>query len=94
MLKLPAVLTHAVAAQVAATFAKEVAAQPGVVVVDASLLAQFDSSALAVLLECRRQAKAVGKGFAVAAAPDRLTQLARVYGVLPLIPPVSAAAAL
>lgn len=93
MFTLPAVLTHAVATQVAATLAKEVAAQPNTVVVDASLLAQFDSSALAVLLECRRQALAAGKGFAVAAAPDRLLQLARVYGVLPLIPPVGAAAA-
>jgi phospholipid transport system transporter-binding protein len=31
-------------------------------VVDATALAQFDSSALAVLLECRREASALGRG--------------------------------
>lgn len=59
---------------------------PGEVVVDASALSQFDSSALAILLECRRQALAAGKGFSVQGASGQLLQLADVYGVATLIP--------
>lgn len=86
MLKLPAVLTHAVASGFFRTLGLEMPSQPKEVVVDASALQQFDSSALAVLLECRRQAMAAGKAFSVQGAPDRLLQLAGVYGVEALIP--------
>jgi phospholipid transport system transporter-binding protein len=86
MLKLPAVLTHAVACGFFDTVAREVPSMPGEVVVDASALRQFDSSALALLLECRRQALAAGKGFSVQGASGRLLQLADVYGVAALIP--------
>ena len=86
MLKLPAVLTHAVASGFFHTVEKEVASLLKEVVVDASALQQFDSSALAILLECRRQALAAGKTFSVQDAPDRLLQLAGVYGVSALIP--------
>jgi len=86
MLKLPAVLTHAVASGFFHTLGKEMPSLPEEVVVDASALQQFDSSALAVLLECRRQALAAGKAFSVQDAPDRLLQLAGVYGVAELIP--------
>ena len=65
----------------------------GNVVVDASALSQFDSSALALLLECRRQALAAGKGFSVQGASGRLLQLADVYGVAALIPATPAPAA-
>ena len=66
----------------------------GAVVVDASGLTGFDSSALAVLLECRRQALASGKGFSVRGLPARLRQLAGLYGVAELIPaPAEATAA-
>ena len=51
------------------------------VVIDASNLQQFDSSALAVLLECERLAQAFGKGFAVRNAPPKLAALAKLYGV-------------
>ena len=61
-------------------------AQPENVVADAGALIEFDSSALAVLLECRREALAAGKSFAVLAAPARLRQLAGLYGVADLIP--------
>ena len=44
------------------------------------------SSALAVLLECRREALAAGKDFSVAGLPPRLRQLAGLYGVAELIP--------
>jgi phospholipid transport system transporter-binding protein len=49
-------------------------------------LAQFDSSALAVLLECRRESSALGRGFAVKGLPSRLRELASLYGVAGLLP--------
>jgi phospholipid transport system transporter-binding protein len=51
------------------------------VVIDASPLAQFDTSALAVLLECQRLAQAWGKGFSVRQPPPKLAALAKLYGV-------------
>ena len=86
MLELPAVLTHAAATEFFYTVGKNVPSLPEQVVVDATALRQFDSSALAILLECRRQAMAEGKTFAVSGAPDRLLQLAGVYGLASLIP--------
>ena len=52
---------------------------------DASRLTHFDSSALAVLLACRREAMSEGKTFQVAHMPDKLRQLAVVYGVSDLL---------
>jgi phospholipid transport system transporter-binding protein len=58
------------------------------VVVDASSLRQFDSAALAVLLECHRAANAWGKPFALRNAPPKLAALAQLYGVdVLLLPP-------
>jgi phospholipid transport system transporter-binding protein len=57
------------------------------VTIDASALQQFDSAALAVLLECQRIALAWGKGFAVRNAPQKLAELARLYGVDALLMP-------
>ena len=53
--------------------------------IDASPLTQFDTSALAVLLECHRLARAWGKSFSVKRAPDKLCALARLYGVESLL---------
>lgn len=53
----------------------------GDVIVDASPLQQFDTSALAVLLECRRLALAFGRPFSVRNAPEKLAALASLYGV-------------
>jgi phospholipid transport system transporter-binding protein len=53
----------------------------GPVVVNAAPLQHFDSAALAVLLEIERLAGAWGRGFAVRAAPAKLTALAKLYGV-------------
>ena len=50
-------------------------------VVDASNLVHFDSSVLAVLLECHRAADAWGKPFELRNAPPKLVALARLYGV-------------
>ncbi len=70
-------------------------------VIDASQLRRFDSSALAVLLECRRLAGDWGKRFAVRQLPPQLGDLARLYGVDVLLtdgdavaPPDAAAAPL
>ncbi|MES2101087.1 MAG: STAS domain-containing protein [Pseudomonadota bacterium] len=62
------------------------------VTIDASNLQHFDSSALAVLLECQRAADAWGKSFALRNAPPKLAALARLYGVDVLLMPESAAA--
>ena len=51
------------------------------VVVDASPLQRFDSSALAVLLEIDRLAQAWGRDFAIRSAPAKLAALAKLYGV-------------
>jgi len=51
------------------------------ITVDASALRTFDSAAVAVLLECRRLARAWNKGFEVCRAPPKLTELVRLYGV-------------
>lgn len=56
--------------------------QPGAqVVLDAGSLREFDSSALAVLLELRRRLQARGKALRVEGWPRRLQDLATLYGV-------------
>lgn len=57
----------------------------GVVVADASALESFDSAVLAVLLECRSEALAMGKSFSVRGLPTRLRELAVLYGVAELL---------
>lgn len=64
----------------------------GNVVIDATALTRFDSSALAVLIECHRLAKAWGRGFEVANMPPKLAQLAGLYGVAELLGAAPAAA--
>ncbi|GMV47255.1 MAG: hypothetical protein AMXMBFR66_26530 [Pseudomonadota bacterium] len=68
-------------------------AAPGApLTIDASALAAFDTSAIALLLHARRLAQAAGRGFAVRGAPDQLVQLARLYGVDALLAFAPAAA--
>ena len=93
MVTLPSVLTHALAAKFAVGLKQAVQSEPAEVTVDANALKQFDSSALAVLLECRRQALAADKVFSVQGAPARLLELADLYGVAVLIPSAPAVAA-
>ena len=90
MLVLPAELTHrqATASLRMLLQGLRVHREPGVVV-DASAMATFDSSALAVLLECRREALALGKTFAVQGLPAALRTLAGLYGVGTLLAPAS-----
>jgi phospholipid transport system transporter-binding protein len=61
------------------------------VVVDATALSRFDSAALAVLLEFRRESLAVGKRFSIRGLPSRLGDLATLYGIVELLPSASAA---
>lgn len=86
MLTLPPELTHLAASDFSVGLNQAVLSQPDGVVVDASALKKFDSSALAVLIECRRQALAAGKAFSVYGVPERLRHLANLYGVAELIP--------
>ena len=87
MLVLPPRLTHEDAPACIRMLQQGLAAQNGSsTVVDASALEQFDSSALAVLLDCRREATALGRGFAVKGLPVRLRELGSLYGVAALLP--------
>ncbi|QAZ38857.1 anti-anti-sigma factor [Methylibium sp. Pch-M] len=56
-------------------------------VIDGSQLQRFDSTALAVLLECRRLAQAWGKRFELTALPEKLSELSRLYGIDDLLTP-------
>lgn len=95
---LPAELTHRQARQTLAALQLQLRSpgsaaatppHPGWVV-DAGALQVFDSSALAVLLECRRSALAAGQGFAVRGLPPALAGLAALYGVADLLPAAAA----
>ena len=69
-LALPALLTHDQAKACAQSLGLEIRAEKSdSVCIDASALAKFDSSALAVLLQCRRDALVSGKSFAVTGLP-------------------------
>jgi phospholipid transport system transporter-binding protein len=54
-------------------------------VLDASPLQSFDSSALACLIEVRRRVLAWGGSLKVTGLPDRLQRLAQVYGLSDLL---------
>lgn len=53
--------------------------------IDASALAVLDTGAIALLLQARRLATSRGLGFELAAVPDKLASLARLYGVATLL---------
>ena len=85
-LALPSLLTHDQAAACAQTLVAGIRAEmSNKVVVDASALARFDSSALAVLLQCRREVMALGKGLTINGLPAKLRELASLYGIQTLI---------
>lgn len=87
MLVLPPKLTHDDAPACMRMLQQGLAGQEGSsAVVDASALERFDSSALAVLLECRREASALGRSFAVKGLSPRLRELASLYGIAGLLP--------
>jgi phospholipid transport system transporter-binding protein len=53
--------------------------------IDASALTEFDTSVVAFLLEARRRAEARGTACVIRGAPQKLVQLARLYGVEELL---------
>ncbi|MBJ7421104.1 MAG: STAS domain-containing protein [Rhodoferax sp.] len=85
MLALPATLTHAQAGLCLVQLAAGIATGPKQVVLDAQPLQDFDSSALAVLLELRRACLRLGKQLHIEGAPERLMHLAALYGVRALL---------
>ena len=90
MLVLPDELTHGTATACCRMLAQALRSDPArEAIADASALRTFDSSALAVLLECRREALALGKSFSVSNLHPRLRALATLYGVGELLPTAS-----
>ena len=91
-LKLPPSLMHEQADACLSQWIRQLqlqptAPQPEPVLVDASALSDFDSSALAVLLGLRRVAKAQGRSVLMQGMSARLSELATLYGVLDLLQP-------
>jgi phospholipid transport system transporter-binding protein len=84
MFALPAVVTQAqapgVLRQLVQAWPTQGAPQ-GAPRLDASGVQQFDSSTLAVLLACAREAQRRGVVLAIEGLPQRLNTLAQVYGV-------------
>lgn len=87
MLVLPKELTHSQATACLRMLVQGLRSQSGPqVVVDATGLSRFDSAALAVLLEFRRESLALGKRFSILGLPARLGDLATLYGIIELLP--------
>ena len=87
MLVLPSELTHRQASATLSMLLQALRGDQGPqLVVNAAALQVFDSSALAVLLECRREALAERKAFAVKGLPTALAGMAALYGVAELLP--------
>ncbi|MFW2356327.1 STAS domain-containing protein [Hydrogenophaga sp.] len=85
---LPSQVTLANAGQTLVELKQALSHQAGpVVVLDAASLSVFDSSAVAVLLELRRQLRAEGKTMQVSHWPRRLESLMELYGVNGLLAP-------
>jgi phospholipid transport system transporter-binding protein len=85
MAALPATLTIKDARQAVRALEPAVGEGSGVLTIDASALTSFDTSAIAALLELRRQAKAVGRTLSVRGAPPSMVELAGLYGVAELL---------
>jgi phospholipid transport system transporter-binding protein len=82
MLLLPATLTTKEARDTLRMLSQALQREPGnEVVVNAGSLQQFDTSAVAVLLECQRLAQGWGKTFEIRQAPAKLQSLIKLYGV-------------
>ena len=86
MLVLPVEITHKQARSCAQTLSVQFRAESGShVELDVSPLVKFDSSALAVMLECRREALSLGKTFQVKGLASHLRELANLYGIVDLL---------
>jgi phospholipid transport system transporter-binding protein len=84
---LPEQLTMQSAAQALVALKRELSSQVGpAVVVDAQGLRVLDSSAVAVLLELRRELQAASRSLSLLHPPQRLSDLVALYGVSELLP--------
>jgi phospholipid transport system transporter-binding protein len=83
MLALPAKLNIAEASAALPALVAQAGQGNGALAVDASALKDFDSSAIATLLELRRHA--AGRAFSVNGAPEAMVELATMYGVAELL---------
>lgn len=91
MLVLPNALTQVEATACLRDLLKDLRSQSGSsVVVDARTLTRFDSAALAVMLEFRREVMKLGKQFSIRGLPKSLADLAALYGIDALLPAESA----
>jgi phospholipid transport system transporter-binding protein len=87
LLVLPNELTHSQATACLALLLQGLRSHSDAqVVVDATGLHRFDSAALAVLLEFRRECLALSKSFSIQGLPSRLRDLAALYGIADLLP--------
>ena len=86
VLVLPGELTHAQAQTCLRMLTQGLGRGSEPVVADAGALVKFDSSALAVLLACRREVLSLGRTFSVRGLHPRLSGLATLYGVAGLLP--------
>jgi phospholipid transport system transporter-binding protein len=86
-MQLPEHATLEQAAALAAQLPQAVASGSGLFAVDASALKAYDSSTIALLLQAQRLAQAAGRSFEVTGLPDKLLELARLYGVDSLLAP-------
>jgi phospholipid transport system transporter-binding protein len=86
-LVLPEQLTMQSAAQALVALKREMTSQAGpAVVVDAQGLRVLDSSAVAVLLELRRELQAAGRSLSLRHPPQRLSDLVALYGMSEMLP--------
>jgi phospholipid transport system transporter-binding protein len=86
-LMLPEQLTMQSAAQALLALKHELSRLSGpTLAIDAQGLRVLDSSAVAVLLELRRELQAAGRSFSLRHPPQRLSELVALYGVSELLP--------
>ncbi len=84
-MQLPPSATLADAPALLAQLTEALAGGSGPLQVDAGALQNFDTSAIALLMQASRLALASGRPFSVVGAPAKLTELAELYGVEELL---------
>ena len=86
LLTLPADLRHSNAAACLAQLQSQIRSSTETQIeIQAGALSDFDSSALAVLLGCRREAESLSKSLQFKQFPAKLRELALLYGVSELL---------
>jgi len=85
-ISLPARATFAEATPLLAALQAAMQTDGSTLRIDAAALQHFDTSLLALLLHAHRAAHAAGGAIEIVAAPTKLADLARLYGVESLLP--------